>query len=260
MIKKILLAEDDRLTAHLVKRRLEQYGFTVMLAANGVEALNIIRAQHVDLLITDVVMPKMDGVDLYLELKKNLITASLPIIIVTDKQVFQESFSALGVNHFVPKASNVNVLLAKIREIGALSLEATPYHKMLICSGNSKIAAEMQYLLQEKDCLATVIENPIEIVSNALAMIPHTVFIDLMIEGDILPSEIVFSLRCYARLKGSIILSFIHLPLETFEEVQNMRELLESRISDCHSAGANGYLGQFNSGSFFESLKQYGSM
>ena len=257
IIKRILLAEDDRLSAHLVKRRLEQYGFVVTVAGNGLEALDIIRSQEVDLLITDVVMPKMDGVDLYLELKKNLVTAALPIIIVTDKQVFQGSFSALGVNHFIPKASNVNVLLAKIREIGNLAGESKQYHKMLICGDDPKITGQMQFLLQEKECLVTVVENPIEIVTNALAMVPHVVFIALMAEGDIQPGEVVRSLRCYSRLKNAVILSYIHLPPETFEGVHNMRELLETHIIDCQSAGANGYLGQFNHGSFLDGLGHY---
>jgi DNA-binding response OmpR family regulator len=202
----------------------------------------------------------MDGVDLYLELKRSYLTASLPVIIVTDKQVFQESFSALGVNHFVPKASNVNVLLAKIREVGLLNPETRQYHKMLICGGNTKVLGEMQLILQEKECLVTVVDNPIEVVSTALAMMPHALFIDLMIEGDILPGEIVHSLRSYARLKHAIILSFVNLPPDTFEGVQNMREVLEGHISHCQSAGANGYLGQFNARSFYEGLSVYGAI
>jgi CheY-like chemotaxis protein len=110
-IKDILLAEDERGTAALIKRRLEQQGFHILLAGNGREALDIINSQKVDLLITDVVMPEMDGVELYLALKQDKKTESLPVIIITDKEMFQNSFSALGVDHFVDKASNINMLI-----------------------------------------------------------------------------------------------------------------------------------------------------
>ncbi len=256
-IKYILLAEDDRATAHLVKRKLELQGFSVMTAGNGREALDIVRSQEVDLLITDVVMPEMDGVDLYLELKKSASTVALPIIIVTDKQVFLDSFAALGVDHFVPKTSDFEVLLDKIREIGSFRSEEKNYRKVLISAQNKQVAQEMQGLLQGRSCLAIVVESPIEIVSKALIMMPHIILLDLMMHEEISVNEIVRSLRCYDRLKKTAILTFIDIPPDQFEDVQDMRARLESIIEECQKAGATKYLGQFSRGSFLSGLKEF---
>src|SRR5580698_9139353 len=100
MIKNILLAEDDRGTALLVKTQLEAKGYKVYTAGNGIEALKILSSQSIDLIITDVIMPKMDGVDLYAAVKNDPKKNHLPIIIVTDKDVFKKSFSSLGVSNF----------------------------------------------------------------------------------------------------------------------------------------------------------------
>src|SRR5438876_12383075 len=111
MIKNILLAEDDRVTSLLVKTQLTTKGYFVYTAANGIEALKILSSQSIDLIITDVVMPQMDGVDLYEAVKKDPKTTDIPIIIVTDKAIFRESFASLGVSNFVEKTTNINVLL-----------------------------------------------------------------------------------------------------------------------------------------------------
>ena len=258
IIKRILLAEDDRGTSLLVKNRLEQQGFEVIVADNGREALDIIRLKPVDLLITDVVMPEMDGVDLYVALKKNPSTASLPIIIVTDKQIFLESFSALGVDHFVAKTSDISVLLAKIREIGSQQPDAKHYRKILISGDDQQTVEQMQELLRKRECLVTVVENPLEITSKALLMVPHIILLDLMIQGDIAIREVIHSLRSYDRLKQSVILTFIHVSPESLDDRMGLREQLGGRIGECQAAGATKYVGQFSTGSFLDVVKEFG--
>ncbi len=258
IIKRILLAEDDRGTALLVKRHLEKEGYQVMVAQNGRVALDIIYSRPVDLLITDVVMPEMDGVDLYLAVKKNPATESLPIIIVTDKQMFQDAFSALGADHFVAKPSDTSTLLAKIHEIGSQNIETKHYRKILISGDNQQTVEQMQVLLQTRGGLVTVVENPLEIASKALLMVPHIILLDLMIRGDISAREIIHSLRSYERLKQVVILTFIHVPPEYLDDRQGLREQLGGRIEDCQAAGATKYVGQFSMGSFLEIVKEFG--
>jgi CheY-like chemotaxis protein len=257
-IKKILLAEDDRVTAHLIKTQLEQQGFLVTIAGNGREALDIIRSRPIDLLITDVVMPEMDGVDLYLELKKNPATVTLPIIIVTDKQVFQDSFAALGVNHFVSKMSDADVLFNKICEIGVIGSAARNYRKVLISGQEEDVILQMQSLLLARECLVTFVKNPMEIVFKSLVMTPHIILLDVMAQGDIAVSEVIRSLRCYDRLKQSVILTYIDTPSDHFEDTDKLREQLERAITECLAGGATRYIGHFNKGTFVETLQSFG--
>ena len=257
-IHEILLAEDDRMTAHMIKIQLERLGFHVTLASNGREALGIIHTRPVDLLITDVVLPEMDGVDLYLELKKNVATESLPIIISTDKQMFLDSFAALGVSHFIAKSSNIEALLVKIREIGDVRADTKTYRKVLICGDQNDILTMMTDLLQSRGCLVTTADGPVDIVSKALVMIPHIIIMYLLIDGKITTDEIIRSLRCYRCLKDSAIATYIQISSEQCGQLQSVQGLLADHIGVCQQAGANKFLGRFNRLIFLNELKEFG--
>ena len=257
-IKDILLAEDERGTALLVKRELERQGFNVKVAGNGHEALNIINTQKVDLLITDVVMPEMDGVDLYLALKNNKITETLPIIIITDKAMFQNSFAALGVDHFVDKASNIDMLMKKISQISFLKKEAKHYRKVLVCGSRSDVLQQMSSLLQGRECLVSMVEDPVDVVPKAFQMKPNIILLDLLAEGPVSTQEVIRSLRCYDFLRECAIVTYIYFSPDAVGQSQGAIELIEDQIKLCQEAGAVKYLGRFNRVTFLDSLKEFG--
>ena len=80
-----LVVDDSMLIRYTVCRFLEERGFTVESATNGVEALQILERLRPDLIVTDMQMPKMTGSDLITVLKKTAETASIPIIIVASR-------------------------------------------------------------------------------------------------------------------------------------------------------------------------------
>jgi len=84
--KTILLVEDTLSTAMLEKNILESSGFSVVIARDGNEALEKISQERFDLVMTDVLMPRMDGFDLTLQLKKDHLYKDVPIIIVTTRE------------------------------------------------------------------------------------------------------------------------------------------------------------------------------
>lgn len=257
-IKNILLAEDERGTALLVKRELERQGFSVTVAGNGREALDIINSRKVDLLITDVVMPEMDGVDLYLALKNDKITETLPIIIITDKEMFQNSFSALGVDHFVDKASNIDMLIKKIGQIGILGKAGKQYRKILICGSRSDVVQQMSALLQGRESLVASVNDPVDVVPRAFQMKPNIILLDLLLEGSVRTQEVIRSLRCYDILKDSAILTYVYFTPEAIGQSQGAMDLIGDQINACQEAGATRYLGRFNRATFLDSLKEYG--
>jgi CheY-like chemotaxis protein len=77
-----LVVDDSMLIRYTVCRSLEERGFTVESATNGVEALEIISRVRPDVIVTDMQMPKMSGSELITALKKNPETSNIPIIIV----------------------------------------------------------------------------------------------------------------------------------------------------------------------------------
>jgi CheY-like chemotaxis protein len=74
------------LIRHTVCRFLEERGFAVESATNGLEALEALKRVRPDIVITDIQMPKMSGTELITALKANPATASIPIVIVAGKQ------------------------------------------------------------------------------------------------------------------------------------------------------------------------------
>jgi CheY-like chemotaxis protein len=81
-----LVVDDSMLIRHTVCRFLEERGFSVVSASNGLEALQVLRKTRPDLIVTDMQMPKMTGSQLISTVKADPATAQIPIIIVAGKQ------------------------------------------------------------------------------------------------------------------------------------------------------------------------------
>ena len=79
----ILLAEDDIILAELYTERLKQEGFNVVHASNGEDALKFINESRPSLIILDIMMPRMNGLDVLKHLKDDPETKNIPVIIVT---------------------------------------------------------------------------------------------------------------------------------------------------------------------------------
>ena len=81
-----LVVDDSMLIRHTVCRFLEERGFKVESASNGLDALEILKHVRPDLIVTDIQMPKMDGTELISILKAHSATKNIPVIIVAGKQ------------------------------------------------------------------------------------------------------------------------------------------------------------------------------
>ena len=80
-MKKILIIDDESQIRTMLKMMLEKEGFDTIVASNGKEGMQLFREEAVDLVITDIIMPEKEGVELIQELKKN--DSNLPIIAIS---------------------------------------------------------------------------------------------------------------------------------------------------------------------------------
>jgi CheY-like chemotaxis protein len=85
MARMALVVDDSMLIRHSVCRFLEERGFAVESATNGLEALEILKTVLPDLIVTDIVMPKMDGSELINALKGSPTTAQIPIVVIAGR-------------------------------------------------------------------------------------------------------------------------------------------------------------------------------
>ncbi|OON60651.1 hybrid sensor histidine kinase/response regulator [Massilia sp. KIM] len=112
-----IMVVDDSLTVRKVTQRLlEREGYEVVLAKDGVEALELVEQGVPDLMLVDIEMPRMDGFDLTRQIRGNAQTAALPIIMITSRTADKHRNYALGlgVNAYFGKPYQEDVLLAAI--------------------------------------------------------------------------------------------------------------------------------------------------
>jgi CheY-like chemotaxis protein len=82
--RRVLLAEDDRFLRRAAESRLRQNGFTVLPAVDGEEALKVARAERPDLILLDLIMPKLQGFEVLKALKQDPVTAPIPVIVLSN--------------------------------------------------------------------------------------------------------------------------------------------------------------------------------
>ncbi len=106
--KKRILVVDDSITVREMERKLlENKGYYVDVAVNGIEAFNAIKMTQFDLVITDVDMPRMNGIDLVIQIKNHPQYQSIPVIIVSYKDRQEDKIRGLevGADYYLTKSS-----------------------------------------------------------------------------------------------------------------------------------------------------------
>jgi len=112
-----VIAEDEVVSRTLLRRQLEKEGYRVFEAPNGLEALKLVEKHKPDLLLSDWMMPEMDGVELCRQVKENPETSNTYILILTSREDKDDLVRALdaGADDYLRKPWDVNELLARIR-------------------------------------------------------------------------------------------------------------------------------------------------
>ena len=114
---RILVAEDDHAIRTLITTKLKQENYTIYTAENGEEALSVMEKHQVDLLISDIMMPVMDGYSLVKALREPKHT--LPILMITAKsqlESLEEAFT-LGVDDYMVKPIRLEELALRVRAL-----------------------------------------------------------------------------------------------------------------------------------------------
>lgn len=113
----ILVVEDDKHTARLMKAVLKHEGYEVFHTENGVEALELMDTQHIDLIVLDIMMPQMDGYEFTEELRNS--GDNTPILMVTAKQLHQDKLKGFvsGTDDYMVKPVDEEEMLLRIKAL-----------------------------------------------------------------------------------------------------------------------------------------------
>lgn len=116
MSKKILVIDDEPDFLMVMEMRLRSQGYEAIIASEGDEGLKKAKTRQPDLILLDIMMPKMDGYTFVLELKKMESLKNTPIIVLTAKDKMEDIFKLEGVSDYLLKPCDEEELLAKIRK------------------------------------------------------------------------------------------------------------------------------------------------
>ncbi len=173
---RILVAEDDLELSNLLFRLLsEQYD--VNLAKNGSQALEIIQQNRIDLLVSDIIMPGMDGLTLCKTIKTDIATSHIPVILLTAKSEIENRIEGLemGADSYIPKPFHTKHLFVRIEKLLKTREQISEYFKSNF--GTPSYDLQKNYSLRDKEllekCIAFIENNFAEESLDAEALASH---------------------------------------------------------------------------------------
>lgn len=159
---RILVAEDDRELRQLFRRVLENSGYEVAEAEDGQEALDLLESTYIDLIISDIMMPRVDGFELVRSVRQA--GMHMPVLMITARDAFQDMQRGFvsGTDDYMVKPVNVNEMVLRV---GALLRRAQMINERrqiiggtvldydsfcLLCGGDSVQLPQKEFLLLYK--------------------------------------------------------------------------------------------------------------
>jgi CheY-like chemotaxis protein len=241
--KRVLVIDDEEEIVNAAKRMLERCGYTVATALNGKQGMDLVNESRPDVIITDIIMPIMDGYEFFKQLRKESFTAKIPVIILTARPNMEDSFRALGVNGFVTKPFTSENLIDKIEHLTTSGEKPAHRGAFLVAGAEEYSVNHMVILLKDEGYKADAAENAGEIVAKAL---------DIMMTP--VPSrEIIKALRCFHKLDKTKIVLYTNFSPATPGAFDTLDYIQEAKQA-CMEAGANYYIGRFSHVNFINSL------
>lgn len=118
-MSKILIVEDELNIRQLVKYNMEKEGYQVLEAADGLQGLKLAKSEKPDLLLLDLMLPQMDGLEVCRNLKGNPASAALPIIMLTAKseEIDKVIGLELGADDYMTKPFSPRELIARVKAV-----------------------------------------------------------------------------------------------------------------------------------------------
>lgn len=156
----ILIIEDEKDIVKMLEYNLKKEGFKTESCYDGNKALDVVRKERPDLIILDLMLPGMNGLEVCKELKKESETAPIPIIMLTAKS--QESDKVigleLGADDYVTKPFSPRELIARIKAVLRRGKEKENASKMLRVGGLAIDLSKIQVTLKDKPVVLTAKE------------------------------------------------------------------------------------------------------
>jgi two-component system alkaline phosphatase synthesis response regulator PhoP len=117
--KTILIIEDDRLLSGVLKNKLTHAGFSVLTASDGEEGLEMSITKKPDLILLDIIMPKMNGIDMLKKLREDAWGKSVPVLLLTNDdnpEHVKETLQDNATDYLIKTDWDINAVIERITE------------------------------------------------------------------------------------------------------------------------------------------------
>jgi two-component system OmpR family response regulator len=170
-VRTILAVDDSRTNLGVIGRRLGHLGYLTVLCDNGAEALDLIAARGFDLVLLDMVMPRMSGVHVLTEIRGSRDTADLPVIMLTGRSDPSAAVEALaaGADDHIAKPFAFEVLAARIERVLARARHIAEL-KRSNATLDARIAARAMELGEAKSALAATRADRQRLIASIQAL------------------------------------------------------------------------------------------
>ncbi|MCK4538408.1 MAG: response regulator [Candidatus Krumholzibacteria bacterium] len=157
-IFKILVVDDEEHIRRILQFQLEKYGYVVKTAENGEVALRIVHREAPDLIILDLMMPKVNGFEVCRRLRADFQTSHIPIIMLTAKSDLPDKIKGLrdGANDYLIKPYANEELLLRVRNVLEWSQQQKNANPLTGFAGNKAIEKELQRKIENGDSFAFI--------------------------------------------------------------------------------------------------------
>lgn len=176
---KILLVEDDAIQIELIKKHLEPQGHIVVVAKNGQEGIKLARDDRPDLILMDMIMPGMHGLEATIKLKEDPLTTEIPIMAVTimsSPKFVQECYRA-GIIGYIKKPYNPKILLESIEKV--VGKPERRVARIMLVAGASRLATMIEMRLVRQGYQVNTFAGAKSAVTRLAEEKPDAIFLDI---------------------------------------------------------------------------------
>jgi len=198
----LLIVEDNTDLCSFLSNRF-RHTYNIFIAHNGKEALEVLKKQSVDIIISDIMMPVMDGIEFCRELKSNLLYSHIPIVLLTAKTEHTAKVESIqtGADAYIEKPFSVKLLEAQLenllnsRKLLKKKFSEMPFMKLDSIAGNKAdevFLSKLNSIIEEN---ITNIQFSIDVLAEQLCISRSGLFSKIKTLTDMTPNELIHLVR-----------------------------------------------------------------
>ena len=256
-----MVIDDEKALRCLLEDLLRPNGYDVFTAENGQEGLRLAEEIFPDLVISDVLMPVMDGGQFLKKLRESYFGKKTHVLILTARGKMQDYFESLHVDGFVEKPFTGEQVLTCVRDIFAREegeAKDIAIKRVLLTGRDEGCITQIANKLQQEGCHTDFVTSGEQVISKAVMFLPTLIIMEIRMP-DMSTNAIIRVLRQMPQFKRTPILLYNYY---TKEEVRGQDLKAKDAemgffVNACMDEGATEYLGCCGAGLFMEKVSKY---